>query len=153
MTTSGDPIANTWNLPRSNRRCSLRTCIRARLTIRSYDGLQIIALPSFLLTVAAGCLSSGRRNLFSLIEGSLFEIGTVHDSASVVGGSFDGARRPKGDPAVNALTRRVGGCSWRRRAWMPGAFRSAVTVSSKGLNTSQRRERRTLGPSKERLVV
>jgi hypothetical protein len=31
---------------------------------------------------------------------------------------------------------------------MPGAFRSAVTVSSKGLNTSQRRERRTLGPSK-----
>jgi hypothetical protein len=143
------PIANTWNLPRSSHRCSLRTCIRTRLTIRSYDGLQIIALPSFLLTVAAGCLGSARCNLFSLIDGSLFEIGTVHDSASVVGGSFNGARRPRRDPAVNALTCRISWRDWRRRAWMPSClFRSAVTVSSKGLNTSQRRERRTPGSFK-----
>jgi hypothetical protein len=125
MTTSGDPIANTWNLPRSSRRCSLRTCIRTRLTIRSYDGLQIIALPSFLLTVAAGCLSSGCCNLFSLIEGSLFEIGTVHDSASVVGGGFNGARRPRRDPAVNALTCRISWRDWRRRAWMPSVLFAA----------------------------
>ena len=147
-TVSWVPSQNTWNLPRSNRRCSLRTCIRTRLTIRSDDGLQIIALPSFLLTVAAGCLSGGCCHLFSLIEGSLFEIGTVHDSASIVGGSFDGARRPRRDPAVNALPCRVGRRNWRRRAWMPGAFRSAVTVSSKGLNTSQRRSREDTGPFK-----
>jgi hypothetical protein len=98
-------------------------------------------------------LSGGCCNLFSLIESSLFEIGTVHDSARAVGGSFDGTRRSTREPAVNALACRIRRRNWRRRAWGPSAFRCAVTVSSKGLNTSQRRERRTLGPSKERLVV
>lgn len=81
------------NLPRQSHRWRRRTRIRSRLTIRRYDGLQVIALSPFLLAVTTGRLRSTGCNLFRLIDGSLFEVSTIHGRVECVGKESDRTRR------------------------------------------------------------
>lgn len=136
------------NLPSRSHSCSRRTCTRTGLTIRSYDGLEIIALSPFLLAVTTSSLSRACCNLFSLIDGSLLQVSTIHRRVKVVGQGSDCAQRVGGGFAVETRGGRGTQAARGRRARMPTAFRGAVRAGSKILAASQRLEMRTESPAK-----